>query len=139
MTRILIITSCTGHKSVSHEQQLTQEDFRLGPEHVRQREVGLAEVLTPAEELYTGQQHVRLMRGVQALRTSGKETDIDLWILSAGYGLVPGDRRLVPYDCTFDGMRKRELREWADFLGVPDAPISSQKTILRVTQNSQMW
>ena len=39
-------------------------DFRKGAAHVRKRETDLADLLRPAEELYTGQQHVRLMRGV---------------------------------------------------------------------------
>ena len=68
--RILILTSCTGEKTVTDPRQLTFQDFRKGAEHVAAREGELAQLLTPAEELYTGQQHVRLMRSVRALRTS---------------------------------------------------------------------
>jgi hypothetical protein len=118
LKRILIITSCTGEKSVEHKQSLTLTDFRKGPEHVARRERELAELLTPAEDLYSGQQHVRLMRGVRALRDSGQFV-VDLWILSAGYGLVPADRKLAPYEVTFQGMKSVELRRWADVLNVP--------------------
>ncbi len=123
--RLLVITSCTGEKSVEHESPLTLADFRRGAEHVRSREEELSEVMCPAEELYTGQQHVRLMRGVAAFRaahpTNGKGPSLDLRILSAGYGLVPSSRKLAPYEATFQGMRKPELRKWADDLGVPEA------------------
>ncbi len=64
--RIVVITSCTGEKAVTHERALTLEDFQKGPEHVKARERELASFMKPAEALYTGQQHVRLMRGIKA-------------------------------------------------------------------------
>lgn len=119
--RIVVITSCTGEKRVHHEQALTLADFQTGPDHVAAREREVADLLTPAEELYTGQQHVRLMRGVEALRTNAHHAEVrlDLWILSAGYGLVPADRRLAPYECTFNDMSRRDVRAWSESLGVP--------------------
>ena len=122
--RILVITSCTGEKAVTSDQALTREDFARGSQHVKQREKELKDLMRRAEELYTGQQHVRLMRGVQAIREHGNHDGtppkLDLWILSAGYGLVPGDRKLAPYECTFQGMKSKELRDWADKLKVPE-------------------
>ncbi|MBN2191177.1 MAG: hypothetical protein JW751_00025 [Polyangiaceae bacterium] len=122
--KILLITSCTGEKAVDHPQALTMEDFRQGPEHVRQRERELADVLMPARDLYTGQQHVRLMRGVRAFEeahpTNGAGPTLELQILSAGYGLVPDEQELAPYEATFNGMKAKELRAWADALSVPE-------------------
>jgi hypothetical protein len=122
--RILIITTCTGEKAVAHKHGLTRDDFRKGAEHVASRENDLAKWLTPAEEMYAGQQHVRLMRGVRALRTASLANGtprpaVDLFIVSAGYGLVPGDRRIAPYECTFTGMAGKALRAWADTLAIP--------------------
>ena len=54
--RILVITSCTGEKSVSSERALTLEDFKQGRRHVSRREKELKDLLCPAESLYTGQQ-----------------------------------------------------------------------------------
>jgi hypothetical protein len=123
--RIVVVSSCTMKKSVESPKGLTLLDFRKGPAHVRKREAELFDLLRPAEDLYSGQQHVRLMRGVTALRGSGptnsKGPEIDLRILSAGYGLVPGSQILAPYEATFGGMGKTQLREWADTLGVPAA------------------
>src|SRR5206468_378324 len=64
-------------------------------------------------DLYRGQQHVRLMRGVRALRASHPDWEIDLRIVSAGYGIVPGNRRLAPYECTFNGLSLGQVRQRA--------------------------
>jgi hypothetical protein len=115
--RLLVITSCTGEKSVSDTDQLTLDDFRQGLEHINTREQSFSELLTPAEQLYTGMQHERLMQGVNEVRLA-KKFDLDLWILSAGYGLVPADRKLAPYEATFIGMKKAESRAWAEQLSI---------------------
>lgn len=123
MMRILIITSCTGEKTVTHDRALTLDDFTRGGEHLAKRERELAKLKTAAAELYTGQQHVRLMRGIESILAgdngNGGAPKVELWVLSAGYGLVPGDRKLAPYECTFQGMKAKQLREWADKLDVP--------------------
>ncbi len=123
--KILIISSCTGEKAVDHPAALTMEDFRQGPEHIAAREQQLSDVLMPAQDLYTGQQHVRLMRGVRSILganpTNGSGPSVELHILSAGYGLVPAYRSLAPYEATFNGMKAKELRSWADTLRIPQA------------------
>lgn len=100
--RILVITSCTGVKA-----KIT---------------TGTA---LAAERLYAGEQHRRLMRGVNAFRGSQAavrgQLELDLWIVSAGYGLVRGDEPLSSYDTTFSGMRKAELIAHAEHLQVPSA------------------
>jgi len=115
--QVTVITSCTGQKAATHDNQLTLEDFQQGADHIRQREVDLDDSLMPAEELYTGQQHTRLMRGVNALRASG--VSVRVYIMSAGYGLVEGSRRLAPYNASFVGMKTKELQGWAKTLGIP--------------------
>jgi hypothetical protein len=123
--RVLVITSCTGEKSVESPNALKLSDFQIGAALVRKRERELADFMCSAEDLYTGQQHVRLMRGVDAFRAahppSADGATLDLRILSAGYGLVPGSQKLAPYEATFQGMAKSELRKWADMLCVPEA------------------
>jgi hypothetical protein len=120
--RILILTSCTGEKATTSDVALTTQDFALGKQHVKKRERQLREHMLPAESLYTGQQHVRLMRGVEAVRTaelSASRLHLEIWVLSAGYGIVPGERPLAPYECTFQGMKSSELRNWARKLNAP--------------------
>lgn len=117
----LIITSCTGEKVVESNRQLTREDFAKGAAYVAEREGELKDSLRTAGEIYSGEQHVRLMRGVSAMRSplDAGHSFIDLHILSAGYGLIPEDRVVAPYEITFATMKSKELRDWADFLRVP--------------------
>lgn len=118
--RIVVVTSCTGEKTLSDPGQLRLEDFRRGKAHVERRARDLSVRPVPAEALYSGQQHKRLMRGAEALRASGTAS-LALHVLSAGYGLVPGDQLLAPYEATFQGMGRDELRRWADQLAIPAA------------------
>jgi len=116
--RILTITSCTGEKVSSPANQLTLDDFAQGGAHLKKREKELKDFALSAAEIYTGQQHVRLMRGIEAVKEA-KNLKIDLHILSAGYGMIPADQLVVPYECTFATMKTKELRHWADKLQVP--------------------
>jgi hypothetical protein len=120
--KIQVITSCTGEKLHSPENQLAQDDFRRlhEPDAFAERERELAEWNTNAEDLYTGQQHLRLMDGVRGVRESLGAENVELFILSAGYGLIGAGRGVVPYECTFQGMKKGELRGWAEHLKVGD-------------------
>jgi hypothetical protein len=116
--KIVVVTSCTGEKKADSEDRLVKEDFERGKEHLRHREVGLQDQLLPATEMYTGQQHQRLRRGLHAVKQEGHETD--LRILSAGYGLISGDEEIAPYECTFSSMSKPGIRDWASQLNVPE-------------------
>lgn len=118
--RVLIITSCTGEKTLDHEKAPLLADFQKGAEHIEQIHQQLDSLFTLAKDLYSGQQHVRLMRGIEYSHTLDKPMDIDLYIVSAGYGLVTGDKKLPPYEVTFSGMKKSELRKWADHLHIPE-------------------
>ncbi len=118
--RILVLTSCTGEKAVNVADPLTLRDFQQGAAHIAAREHELQDSLRPAHDLYTGLQHQRLMRGITAAEQS-PSLDIDLRILSAGYGIVSADQLLAPYETTFATMKSVELRAWAKQLGVPGA------------------
>ena len=75
-----------------------------------------------AEELYTGQQHRRLMRGVNAYRAAApRARPLDLYILSAAHGIIAGHERLRSYDASFTGLRRAQLNRRATRLGIPAA------------------
>ncbi len=117
--KILILTSCTGDKQHTPERQLVENDFRLlGTPAFKAREIELNEYITRAEEMYTGQQHLRLMRGVNLLRDVDNY-DVDLRIVSAGYGLISGDDNIAPYECTFQTMKSSQIIEWSTHLQIP--------------------
>lgn len=121
--KLQILTSCTGEKIHSPEKQLQQADFW----HINDvdkfpiRENRLSNFSTIAQDLYSGQQHIRLMRGVVSFREKFGTPSIELGILSAGYGLIDGFQKIVPYECTFQGMRVKELSEWAKHLNIPNS------------------
>tara|TARA_Y100001934_G_C12382677_1_gene793434 strand:+ start:2044 stop:4083 length:2040 start_codon:yes stop_codon:yes gene_type:complete len=119
--RVLILTSCTGEKSLSFKQSPNYLDFKKGPEHLKKLEKTNSTFLTPAKNLYTGQQHIRLLKGINKFQNSKiKKDQLNLYILSAGYGLIPSNRKILPYECTFHGMKKKERTEWANKLKIPN-------------------
>ena len=120
-SRIMVLSSCTGAKAESSAVPLQRDDFARGRTHIEGRHRSdLATTLLPAEALYTGQHHLRLMRGVSAAREAAA-LDVDLRIVSAGYGLVESGDRLAPYESTFQGMPRNQRHTWARQLGIPDA------------------
>lgn len=119
--RILLLTSCTGEKKFTPPNQLKAEDFLdlHVPEKFKPIEDELGDYRLPAEEMYTGQQHLRLMKAVKEIREGKGNIFIDLWIVSAGYGIILGDKQIVPYECTFQGMKAKDISLWGEHLRIP--------------------
>lgn len=118
--RVLVLTSCTGQKAVETDAALSQEDFE-DPARLAAAEDRLRPFMRPAGAMYTGQQHVRAMRGVQAMRTALGARAVEVAILSAGYGVVAESRSIAPYDVTFSGKSTTAIRTRGARLGVPAA------------------
>jgi hypothetical protein len=124
MKHAVVLTSCTAHKAVTHPRQLTCADFARGAAHVAVCEVELRDLFRPAEDLYSGLQHQRLMSGLDRARAASSATlpepiTTSLWIVSTCYGVVPGLRMLAPYACTFLGMGRAKARQWATSCSIP--------------------
>jgi len=117
MLKLLVVTSCTGEKKYHPENQLVHADFQ-NRETFASREKELAEYMTPAGEMYTGMQHLRLMEGVQALRNQFGQSVVDLYIVSAGYGVIHENKLIAPYEMTFNSMNGRAITEWSDYLKI---------------------
>ncbi|GAB6179916.1 hypothetical protein JCM14036_12350 [Desulfotomaculum defluvii] len=113
--RVLVVTSCTGEKCYKPENELILDDFK-DQVRLKVREDELTDFQTTAGELYTGKQHVSLMKGVQEYRNQGGQIDVN--ILSAGYGLLNEEDSIVPYEVTFSTMNSLELKEWSKCLNV---------------------
>lgn len=119
--KILIIGSCTGRKDTRNcPDPLTEADF-ADSSLFQRREAELSAWSLPAKELYTGFQHRYMMTGVKALRARFGSSACTAKIVSAGYGLVDEDQRLVPYEATFQGKRPRWIQEQSIRLGIPTA------------------
>lgn len=117
---VLIVTSCTGEKKFKPTNQLTLEDFK-NSDQLQSRSKKLAEFACPASQMYTGLQHLRVIEAVELLRQSCGKKAVDLAIVSAGYGLIPENQIIVPYEVTFNTMKGYEVDEWANFLGLHQA------------------
>ncbi len=117
MLKTLVITSCTGEKLYHPENQLVQADF-TDSELLAKREAELSEYKTPAGKIYTGMQHLRLMEGVSALRKTFGEDVVDLFIVSAGYGVISEKKEVVPYEVTFNTMNGTAITNWSTQLEI---------------------
>jgi hypothetical protein len=114
--RPLVLSACTGLKalrtdslSLSDLRSVTRRRALLDGREPRER--------LPAGELYLGAQHCRLTEGVRA--AAGAGCDIDVRIVSAGFGLVESTTRLPAYDATFSTMARAERAAWGAELGLP--------------------
>ncbi|MHB0885791.1 MAG: DUF6884 domain-containing protein [Bacillota bacterium] len=112
---IVVIGSCTGEKAVDCPNRLTLADF-ADSGCLAERERKLAPFMRPAAQMYSGDQHVRMMRGVKYLRRALGPDTVNVWILSAGYGLIEESRMIAPYEATFNAMGRREAAAWAEKL-----------------------
>jgi hypothetical protein len=115
--RTLVVTSCTGEKKNRPDNPLTLKNFQ-NPSCLESRTEELANYITEARSMYTGMQHLRVMEGIEILRSYSKKLVVDVAILSAGYGLISEDKEIAPYAVTFNDMKARDLDEWARFLDI---------------------
>ena len=115
--KTLVITSCTGEKKFHPENQLIQADFE-NMDTLHMREAELAEYTTTAGEMYTGMQHQRLIEGISTLREKMGTDILDLYIISAGYGLISEHKQIVPYEVTFNTMNNAGVSNWSNHLNI---------------------
>ena len=115
--RTLVVTSCTGKKKFKPDNQLKQEDF-LDRSLLQSRTQELARYICDAGSIYKGMQHLKLMEGVAVLRQQLGKEKIDVAIISAGYGVITEEEKIVPYEVTFNNMKLGEVDEWSEFLDI---------------------
>src|SRR5665648_4366 len=115
--RILVVTSCTGEKLHKPTNELIQDDFR-DIVRLKSKEADLSQYRMSAGTLYTGKQHLFLMKGINDYRAQGGRIDVN--ILSAGYGMLSEDQLIVPYEVTFSTMKSMDIKLWSMFLNITD-------------------
>jgi hypothetical protein len=74
----------------------------------------------PAAQLYAGEQHRRLMAGIQQFRASCSAFEIELRIVSAAHGLLAPSRRLVPYERSFSDLTVAQVERRGRALSLPE-------------------
>jgi len=108
--KILVISSCTGEKKSKPHNQLICSDF-LENQNLRKKEEELKKYRCPAIEMYTGEHHILTVKGMEFLWGKYGKENVGFYILSAGYGLIPHDKIIAPYECTFKGMRINDIKD----------------------------
>jgi len=114
--KIAIITYCTQEKNIDLNRVariLSERGLSL-PGFDLEREKEYWKILRAyakrAEDMYSGTfKYVRKLIG--DLRKSGFQ--IDVYILSARYGLITGDTIIIPYDATLKDLNSVQIKEWA--------------------------
>ncbi|MBU1219931.1 hypothetical protein KKF34_07985 [Myxococcota bacterium] len=121
LPHLAVITSCTGKKAL--QAGLTDADLE---NYANSGTLPEGFELKKAEEMYTGMQHKFLMEGVKRYRNAGGR--VDVYILSAGLGLISGDQLIPAYDFTFSGKSKKFIQSWSRKLGISEKIIAASKS-----------
>jgi hypothetical protein len=117
--KVLVVTGDTKEKRYNPEKPLTMDDL-LDRDRTARREQELSAYRSLARNMFQGIGHLQMMEGLNRLwRRLGKET-AELFIVSAGYGLVNGSYRIVPYQPIFVGMGLKEIDRWSKYLKIPE-------------------
>ncbi len=121
--RILVVTNCTSSKTidvsevqkvlVKYSMRMPSFDIELEDKY---REV-LKNFIKPAGKMYSGSFNA-IKNLVDDLRGIGKS--VDLYIISARYGLIKDDYLIIPYEASLKGQEKDWIRNWSRRLGVED-------------------
>ena len=94
---ISILTICSNRKSLPVEEGMQGQNFAskelktTADNWIRERQKALSKVR--AEDLYCG-------RGFSEARKSADHSGADLWVISAGFGLIRSSSKIAPYDLT---------------------------------------
>lgn len=106
--RILIIDQCSGTKSYPESHPVVdQEGTRNADAEELLESLDIEGI--QANDLYTGKQQKRISEAVHTLRR--KNHEVERYFISAGFGLISDEKRLPPYEATFNSMSKAEIAE----------------------------
>jgi hypothetical protein len=114
----LVISPCSAKKRGDVPDPARAVDL-AEPERRQLAEERLAAFACPAIEMYTGTHHRLVVAGVRAVWERWGRQVLDIAILSGGYGLLPADQVIIPYDVTFDEFEDAEFAEWVARLAIP--------------------
>ncbi|TFF91396.1 peroxide stress protein YaaA [Candidatus Thorarchaeota archaeon] len=115
--RICVVDSC-GKKKMTEAHPMPECDDLQSEQDLEFWRERLADKAVPAREMYLGSQHREIARAVDLLRTvDGLE--VQLYILSAGFGLLGENDLIPPYECSFTGMSRKMILERSKALSVP--------------------
>lgn len=115
--RILVVGSC-GKKKLRQSTTSPTCDDLASIDDIEEWRKKPDYTITRVRDLYTGNQNRELVKGVDLLQQIDN-TEVELYIISAGFGLVKENDMLPSYDCSFSGMSKAQIQERAILLNIP--------------------
>ncbi len=109
VVRVLVVGSCGKRKLYNSPKQPKCQDINSnsGIDKWVQR---FSKHSVPARDMYTGPQSLELVKAVDLLRTI-PNVEVQLVIISAGFGIKQEDDLIPPYDCSFTTMKMAEVRK----------------------------
>lgn len=113
--KVLLLSQCTNEKAIKSAACLNMNDFK-GDIECKIKEKKLKKI--SAYEMYAGDQHMLICKGLKKLREKNKKDNVDFYIVSAGYGLINEKDMVAPYNVTFKDMKKRDLLNWSRYLNI---------------------
>ncbi|MCK5239624.1 MAG: hypothetical protein KAR33_08770 [Candidatus Thorarchaeota archaeon] len=118
MMRVLVIGSCGKRKRFSSPEAPTCSDL-IEKSQMDEWVSKLSGLTCKARDMYTGNQSRELVGAVDFLRKI-KGVQVALYIISAGFGILEENDIIPPYECSFSGMRKSEIRQRSSLLSIRD-------------------
>ncbi|MFW9981128.1 MAG: hypothetical protein ACFFE3_04315 [Candidatus Thorarchaeota archaeon] len=112
--RILVISSCSKRKLHSSPKQPKCHNS-LSYRKIAKWRQRFSDLCVPARDMYIGPQNTEIVKAVDLLRTI-PEIEIQLFIVSAGFGVLDEYDLVPPYDCSFTRMKMAEIRKRAEDL-----------------------
>jgi len=107
--RFLVVGSCGKKKLYNPDEQPTCSD--IDPNHdINYWKKRLQKFCVSARDIYTGPQNTELVKAVDLLRTIAK-VEVQLIIVSAGFGVLQEQDLIPPYDCSFTNMKMAKVRK----------------------------
>jgi hypothetical protein len=127
--KLVIVSTCAARKDASGQAPVSLRDYpheeslsaqRRADKWIAALEASPAKPVA-AMALYKGDHWQQTMEAVDAARAQGH--DVELWVLSTGYGLIPADRELLkPYNATFTAtMSSQEAKSYEEVEAASDA------------------
>ncbi len=117
--RILVVSSCGKKKRIQPHKVPNCNDLTNNASLSEWQSKSSHSVL-PARDMYTGHQNRELVTGVDGLRAV-RGIRVDLYIISAGFGVLNENTLIPPYECSFNNMKKATILERAEHLGIEEA------------------
>ncbi|MHA1907885.1 MAG: hypothetical protein ACW98Y_11365 [Candidatus Thorarchaeota archaeon] len=114
--RVLVIGSCGKRKRFSSSEAPTCNEL-MDKSQLGMWVKKLPEQTCKAREMYTGNQSRELAIGVDLLRRI-KGLQVTYHIISAGFGILRENDIIPSYECSFNGMKKSEIRQRSSHLEI---------------------